>query len=315
MAIGGDQAGSIRMPAAFCGVFGLKPTYGLVPYSGVFEIEHTLDHVGPMAATATDTALLLQALAGPDGVDPRQAGVQAGDYLAGLDDGIAGLRIGVLAEGFDWPGADPEVGAAVRGTAAALTELGASVEDVSIPLHRDSPAIWRGIASEGTYVHVIRGNGQGIGTKGYYNGGLIDAFGRARARNANDLSVTVKSIALLGNYLHERYGGHYYAKARNLARVLTEAYDAALARVDLLVMPTTVMTATPLPAPEAPLEEQIQRAFEVNASTCGFNVTGHPAISIPCGSVGGLPVGLTAVGRIGADAAVLRFARTVETLR
>ncbi|HWM08162.1 MAG TPA: amidase [Solirubrobacteraceae bacterium] len=312
MAIGGDQAGSIRMPASFSGTYGLKPTYGLVPYSGVFEGEYTLDHVGPMAATVRDTALLLAAIAGPDGIDPRQVDVEVGDYAGALEQGVEGLRVGILAEGFDWPGAEPEVARAVRSAAEGLRELGAVVEDVSIPLHRDSPHIWRAIAAEGALVRVIRGNGQGVGTKGYYNTPLIDAFGRARARNANDFSVTVKYVVLLGEYLHERYGSHYYAKARNLSRRLAAAYDDALSRHDVLVMPTTVMRATPLPGPDASLEERVQRAFEVNDSTCGFDVTGHPAMSIPCARVGGLPVGLMAVGAPFAEATVLRVARACE---
>jgi amidase len=312
MAIGGDQAGSIRMPASFSGTYGLKPTYGLVPYSGVFEGEYTLDHVGPMAATVRDIALLLAAIAGPDGIDPRQPDVTVGDYVGALDQGVEGLRVGILAEGFEWPGAEPEVARAVRSAAEGLRELGAVVEDVSIPLHRDSPHIWRAIAAEGALVRVIRGNGQGVGTKGYYNTPLIDAFGRARARSANDFSVTVKYVVLLGEYLHERYGSHYYAKARNLSRRLAAAYDDALSRHDVLVMPTTVMRATPLPGPEAPLEELIRRALEVNDSTCGFDVTGHPAISIPCARVEGLPVGLMAVGPPFGEETVLRVARACE---
>jgi amidase len=312
MAIGGDQAGSIRMPASFSGTYGLKPTYGLVPYTGVFEGEYTLDHVGPMAATVRDIALLLEAIAGPDGIDPRQLDVRVGDYVGAVDRGVEGLRVGILAEGFEWPGAEPEVAHAVRSAAEGLRELGAVVEDVSIPLHRDSPHIWRGIAAEGALVRVLRGNGQGVGTKGYYNTPLIDAFGRARARNSGDFSVTVKYVVLLGEYLHERYGSHYYAKARNLSRRLAAAYDDALARHDVLVMPTTVMRATPLPGPDASLEEQVQRAFEVNDSTCGFDVTGHPAMSIPCARIDGLPVGLMAVGPSFGETAVLRLARACE---
>lgn len=314
MAIGGDQAGSIRMPASFCGTFGLKPTYGLVPYSGVFEGEYSMDHVGPMAATAENTALLLQAIAGPDGVDPRQCGVEAGDYLAQLHDGVEGMRVGILQEGFGWDGAEAEVADAVRTAAHGLRTMGASVEDVSIPLHLDSPSIWRGLIVEGSYVRVVRGNSQGVGTKGYYNTPLIDAFGRGRARNARDFSVTVKYSALLGAYLHEHYGSHYYAKARNLSRLLKEAYDAALADYDVLVMPTTVMRAPPLPAPDASLGELIRTAFEVNDSTCGFNVTGHPALSVPVAVVDGLPVGLMAVGSSFADATVLQFGQACEDL-
>ena len=124
MALGGDQAGSIRMPAAFCGCYGLKPTYGLVPYSGIFQSDRTLDHIGPMTRTVSDAAALLGAIAGPDGIDPRQLNTVLGDYEATLEDGIDGMRIGLLTEGFGWPNSEPDVDEAVRTTANQLTEQG-----------------------------------------------------------------------------------------------------------------------------------------------------------------------------------------------
>lgn len=312
MALGADQAGSIRMPAAWCGIYGLKPSYGLVPYTGCASIEYTLDHVGPMAANVRDVALLLGAIAGPDEFDPRQAGVVADDYLVELDAGIEGMRVGVLEEGFGWPGAEEEVESSVRAAADRLRELGASVEAVSVPLHRDSAAIWRGIGVEGNLLRQFRGSLMATGSRAWYDVALHDAFGRARARNANDLAHTAKSIALSGAYLHERYGGRFYAKARNLVPLLTRAYDDALARHDVLLMPATPMRATLLPGPEASLADLIRHAFEVNASVCGFNLTGHPAISIPIGPSGGLPIGLMAIGGRFADAQLLRFAQACE---
>jgi len=312
MALGADQAGSIRMPAAWCGIYGLKPTYGLVPYTGCCSIEYTLDHVGPMAASVTDTALLLQAIAGPDGFDPRQAGVAADDYRGRLEDGIEGMRVGVLSEGFGWPGAEEEVEAAVRQAAGRLSEVGAAVDEVSVPLHRDSAAIWRGVGVEGNLLREFRGSLLATGSKAWYDVALHDAFGRARARNANDLAHTAKSIALSGAYLHERYGGRFYGKARNLVPLLAGAYDEALATHDVLVMPATPMRATKLPEANAGLAELIRHAFEVNASVCGFNLTGHPAISIPVGPADGLPIGLMAIGARFEDAKLLRFARACE---
>ena len=114
MALGADQAGSIRMPASFSGVVGLKPTYSLVPYTGIAPIEAYFDHVGPMTSTVADNARLLQVIAGPDGIDPRQRDVRVGDYTAGIDAGVRGLRIGLLREGFGQPGGEPDVDAQVR---------------------------------------------------------------------------------------------------------------------------------------------------------------------------------------------------------
>nr|NIS36465.1 amidase [Actinomycetota bacterium]NIU22351.1 amidase [Actinomycetota bacterium]NIV58916.1 amidase [Actinomycetota bacterium]NIW32916.1 amidase [Actinomycetota bacterium] len=128
MAIGGDQGGSIRMPAAWCGVYGLKPTHGLVPYTGVFPIELTLDHCGPMANSVGDVARLLAAIAGPDGLDPRQIGTRTQDYLAELEAGAGGMRVALLTEGFERPESEPVVDKKVRAAAKALEKAGATVE-------------------------------------------------------------------------------------------------------------------------------------------------------------------------------------------
>jgi amidase len=312
IALGGDQAGSIRTPSSFCGAYGLKPTYGLVPYTGVGSIERTVDHIGPITGTVQDLALALEAIAGPDGLDPRQVDVRVDDYTGTLEHGIEGLRVGMLEEGFGWRGADPVVEDTVRATADRLQELGATVESVSVPMHRESVHIWSGIYIEGNLVNQIRGNTQGIGAKGFYNTTLIDAFRRARRQGGADFSVTVKFVVLLGEYLHERYGGHYYAKARNLATTLTRAYDEALATYDVLVMPTTPIRAPKLPDPGASPQEIAEQALEVYAAMCGFDVSGHPAISIPVGPVDGLPVGFMAIGRTFGDATLLRLARACE---
>src|SRR3954470_6961040 len=146
MAIGGDQGGSIRMPASFSGCYGMKPTHGLVPYTGTMPIEATIDHVGPMTATVADTALLLEAIAGVDGLDPRQYNVRVDKYTAALGRGVAGMRIGVVTEGFGHAVSEPDVDQKVRQGAERLRTLGATVEEVSIPMHLDGPAMWTAIA-------------------------------------------------------------------------------------------------------------------------------------------------------------------------
>src|SRR5271169_6826971 len=143
MAIGGDQAGSIRIPASFCGIVGLKPTFGLVPYTGIAPLEMTLDVCGPMTANVRDNALLLEVIAGPDGIDSRQKrGVAAGHYIAALDGGVKGLRIGVLKEGFGLRNSEPDVDARVRDAAQRFARLGAIVEDVSVPTHTQGFPVW-----------------------------------------------------------------------------------------------------------------------------------------------------------------------------
>ncbi|TCJ18904.1 amidase [Rubrobacter taiwanensis] len=313
MAIGGDQGGSIRIPSSWCGAYGLKPTRGLVPYTGIFPIELTLDHTGPIAATVEDVALLLAAIAGEDGLDPRQRDVQVGDYTGALEGGAEGLRVGVVPEGFGWPGVSEEdVDRMVREAVRKFGEIGAKVGEVSIPMHRDGIHIWNAIAVEGATALMVRGNSMGTNWTGHYTTSLLDAYARGRITRGGDLSDTVKLVVLLGQYMQDAYHGRYYAKAQNLARRLTAAYDEALSEVDLLAMPTLPMKATPIPPPDAPREEVVARALEMIPNTAPFDVSGHPAMNVPCGLSDGLPVGLMLVGRRWEEATVLRAARAFE---
>ena len=310
LAIGGDQGGSIRMPSCWCGIYGLKPTYGLVPYTGIFPIELTLDHTGPMARTVADLALLLEVIAGPDGLDPRQsAGLKGEAYTRALPGDVRGLRLGIVQEGFGWEGlSEKDVDDCVTEAAQAFERLGAEVRTVSIPRHRDGRHVWSAIAIEGSTMLMVLGNGMGTNWKGHYTTSLLDAYARGRLTRANDLSETVKLVMLLGRYMQDHYHGRYYAKAQNLARSLTAAYDAALRNCDLLVMPTLPLKATPIPPAGASREEYTDRALQMLPNTCPFDVTGHPALNVPCGMSGGLPVGMMLIGRIGDDATVLRAA-------
>src|SRR3954466_12865191 len=252
MALGGDQGGSIRMPAAYCGIYGMKPTHGLVPYTGVMPIELTLDHTGPMTATVEDNALLLEVLAGPDGLDPRQYGGPAKPYRDAIGRGATGLRIGVVDEGFGLPVSNESSDALVREAGERFRGLGATVERVSIPLHSLGLAIWLPVAAEGAKMQMMLGNGFGFNWQGLYVNSLLDAHSNWRNR-ADELSDTLKNTMLLGHYMVTRYRGHYYAKAQNLVRRLRRAYDDVLARYDLLLMPTLPMAATPLPEADAPV--------------------------------------------------------------
>ena len=313
MAIGGDQGGSIRMPASWCGIYGHKPTYGLVPYTGIMPIEITLDHTGPMTRNVHDAALLLEVLAGPDGLDPRQqAGLQGQAYTQTLSGDIGGLRIGVVEEGFGWDVSEPDVDDSVREAAQAFEKLGATVTPVSLPWHRDGRHVWNSIATEGPTLLMVEGGGMGTNWKGHYTTSLLDAAARGRLTRPNDLSETVKMVILLGRYMQEHYHGHYYAKAQNMARALGAAYDAALQEYDLLLMPTLPMKATKIPGPDASREEYVQRALEMLHNTCPFDVTGHPALTAPCAVSEGLPVGMMLIGRHGDDATVLRAADAFE---
>jgi amidase len=296
MAIGGDQGGSIRIPASYCGIYGMKPTHGLVPYTGVMPIEATIDHTGPMTGNVADNALLLEVLAGADGLDPRQYGAKAAPYTKALDKGAQGLRIGVLKEGFAIAGMQTAVADAVMKGASRFEAMGAVVEEVSLPEHMIAAAIWNPVCLEGFTAQMMHGNGMGFNWKGQYDVGLIDAHAAWRNK-ADDLSETLKLCMLAGQWGLTHYRGRYYAKAQNIARTIKAAYDRTFASYDLLLMPTLPCVATKLPEKDAPLAEIIARAFEMVGATCQFDVTGHPAMSIPCGDVDGLPVGMMLVAR------------------
>jgi amidase len=312
MALGGDQGGSIRIPAAFCGIYGMKPTHGLVPYTGIMPIELTLDHTGPMTATVEDNALLLEVLAGPDGLDPRQhAGAGAKPYREALARGAGGLRIAVVEEGFGHSQSLPQLDAIVRDAAERLKGLGATVEAVSIPMHRHGAAIWLAIAAEGALMQMMLGNGFGFNWQGLYVTSMLDFHSAWRTR-ADELSDTLKNTMLLGHYMVTRYRGHYYAKAQNLVRRLRRAYDEVLARYDLLLMPTLPIVATPLPEANAPVAEILQRGFEMLANTAQFDCTHHPAMSLPCGLLDGLPVGMMLVAKAFDEETIYRAAAAFE---
>ncbi len=315
LAIGGDQGGSIRIPSSYCGAVGHKPTYGLVPYTGVFPIELTLDHTGPIGRSAADVALLLEVLAGPDGLDPRQPpGLRSEAYSKRLTGDASGLRIGIVNEGFAWPNSEPDVDAMVRQAAQRLGRAGATVNEISIPLHRDGVHIWNAIAVEGATMLMVAGNSMGTNWKGHYTTSLLDFYGRSRRVRANDLSETVKLVILLGQYMQDNYQGRYYAKAQNLARTLRAAYDEALKGVDLLLMPTLPLKATLLPAPDASREEYVARALEMISNTCPFDVTGHPATTVPVGMSASLPVGMMLIGRHWEDGTALRAADALQKI-
>jgi amidase len=311
MAIGGDQGGSIRIPASFCGIYGMKGTFGLVPYTGVMPIEITIDHTGPMTRNVRDNALLMEVLAGADGLDPRQGTPKLSNYTEALGGGARGLRIGIVKEGFGHANSERDVDSKVKDGAKLFQKLGATVEEVSLPMHLLAPAIWLPIAAEGATEFMMKGNGMGTNWRGLYTTSLLDAHSGWKHR-ADELSDSLKITMLLGQYFSKHYRGHYYAKAQNLNRKLRAAYDAVLANYDLLLMPTLPMKATPLPPADAPRELYIQRAFEMVANTAPFDASGHPAMSLPCGMSDGLPIGLMLIGKWYDEPTIYRAAAAFE---
>ncbi|KEA63045.1 Amidase [Marinobacterium lacunae] len=312
MAIGGDQGGSIRIPSAFCGTYGMKPTHGLVPYTGIMPIEATVDHTGPITDTVYDNALMLEVIAGADGLDPRQYSPRVAAYTEALDKGVQGMKIGILTEGFQLPNLDAGVDAKVREAIARLEQLGAIVSEVSVPEHGLAGALWSPIGCEGLTAQMMHGNGMGFNWEGLYDVGLLDKHALWRD-NADALSPSLKICMLIGQYGLQRYNGRYYAKAQNLARKARAGYQRALESYDLLVMPTVPITAPPLPEQGCSITDYISRAFEMIGNTAPQDITGNPAMSLPCGMVDGLPVGMMLVGRHYAESTIYQAASAFET--
>ena len=283
-AMGSDTGGSIRHPAAYCGVVGLKPTYGRVSRRGVFPLSWTMDHCGPLARSVRDAALALRAVAGHDPLDPGSAAVPVPDYLADIEVGVAGLRIGVPRAWFAaLPGADPQALAAIKRTAALLREAGARVEDVALPDFALFAACGRVIlAAEAFAVHArdLRERPRDYGRV---------AFQRLA------LGATITAPELV--------------QAMRLRRELTDAVSDALARHDALLTANVLIPAPRFDAlPDA-------MAAAAPMQMIQFNVTGHPALALPVGlHESGLPLGVQLAGRAFDEATLLRIGRAVERL-
>ena len=315
MAIAGDQGGSVRIPSCWSGVVGIKASYGVVPYTGAFPIEYTLDHLGPVARTVTDVALLLDVIAGPDGVDDRQLSAPSGvDYTAGLDRDPADLRIGVVTEGFDHPAGEAAVDGTVRAALARLEAAGAELREIALPEHAWAPAVWSVIATEGAAWQMLRGNGYGLNHRGRYNPEIMQAFAEGWRRHGDEVSHSVKFVALCGQYTLNLLGGSCYAKAQNLRPLVKAAYDRALESCDVLCYPTLPMMPTILPAADCSIAEYVARALEMVPNTLPCSITGHPVVNVPAGSSDGLPVGMSFVARYWEETTALAAAKTYESL-
>ena len=311
MAIGCDQGGSIRMPSSVCGIYGMKPTWGLVPYTGIMPIEIFIDHAGPMTASVADNALLLEVIAGDDGFDPRIKAPKPSKYTEALGHDIKGLKIGLLKEGFAHENMDAAVRSSVEKAAKRFRELGAIVDEVSVPMHAMAGAIWTPIGTEGMAQTMMYGDGFGLSRSDLYATSLM-GFHRGWRGQADLLSDSTKGLLLLGTYINQQFGPRYYGKAVNISRRLRAAYDAVLADYDLLLMPTIPSRVSPLPTPETSRQEAAARSFGMILNTAAFNITHHPAMSVPCGMVDGLPVGMMLVGRHFDERTIYRAAHAFE---
>ena len=323
LALGSDQGGSVRIPAAWSGVVGLRPSYGLVPYTGLAATEMTMVAVGPLANSVEDIARALNVLAGPDLLDPRQRGIVSPDvdYLSSIGTGAAKARIAVVRESFNqapwrdlgFPGSERVVDQKVRAALERLQASGATVEEVSVPAHLDGVHVFNAMYNEGNAAMVLA-NAIGTNFMGYYNTELMEAYGRSWRSDPNSLSPARKSVLITAEFLRRRHHGRYYAQAQNVRDRIRAGYDDVLKRYDVMVTPTVPFRATPIPPADLPPDKNVAYAMQMIANTCQSGVTGHPAISVPCGISDGLPIGLQIIGRHLDDWTVLRIADAIERL-
>ncbi len=309
--LGSDTGGSIRQPASFCGVVGLKPTYGRVSRYGLIAFGSSLDQIGPITTTVADAAAVLQVIAGHDPADATCVREPVPDFSAAVaeaagEDHARGLRIGVPAEYFA-EGLDPEVEAAVRSALALYAEHGAELVPVTLPHVDKAVAAYYVIATAECSSNLARFDGVRFGHRSEQGGSIEQLVSRSRAEGFGD---EVKRRIMLGTFvLSSGYYEAFYDKALRVRRLIQQGFNAALERVDVLACPTAPTTAFRLGEKAAdPLQ-----MYLADICTLAVNLAGLPAISIPCGfDSGGLPIGLQLIAPLFDEVGLLRAAQRYE---
>jgi len=306
-ALGSDTGGSIRQPAALCGVVGLKPTYGRVSRYGLVAFASSLDQIGPITKDVADAAVLLNAIAGHDPLDSTSADVPVPDYTRVFKKkDLKKLRVGVPQQYFA-EGLDPEVDAAVRAAIEVLKDQGAEITDVDLPTTDKAIATYYLIATAEASSNLARYDGVKYGLRSKQTKDLLDMYMKTRQEG---FGPEVKRRIMLGTYaLSAGYYDAYYAKAQAVRTLIRRDFEAAFQEVDLIVTPVT-------PTPAFKLGEKLQDPLQMYLSdiyTISVNLAGNPAISVPCGfSKSGLPIGMQLVGRPFEEDVMIRGAYAYE---
>jgi len=310
LALGSDTGGSIRCPASFCGVVGLKPTYGLVSRYGLVAYANSLEQIGPMACNVKDTALLLDVISGPDKRDSTQVGSDGG-YLDSIEAGakdLKGLRVGVPREFFgEGEGIiDPDVEKSVHDGLSIFEDLGAEVTEVQLPNTKYALAAYYIIAMSEASSNLARFDGLRYGLRFEKDMDWHTTFSEIRAKGFGE---EVKRRILLGTYaLSAGYYGKYYIKALTVRTMIKNDFDSALKGTDVLVAPT-------MPFPAFKLGEKVNdplSLYMADVNTVPINLAGVPSISITCGYSGKLPIGLQVIGRSFEEGTILKAAYAFE---
>jgi aspartyl-tRNA(Asn)/glutamyl-tRNA(Gln) amidotransferase subunit A len=304
-ALGSDTGGSIRQPAAYCGIVGLKPTYGLVSRFGLVAFASSLDQIGPLTKNVEDSAYVLQAIAGYDPMDSTSANVEIPDYIGALSGDVKGLRIGVPKE-YLGQGIDPKVKEAVLAALQQFESLGATWEEVSLPHTEYAVATYYLLASSEASSNLARFDGVRYGVRTDNPENLIDLYRKSRSQGFGD---EVKRRIMLGTYaLSSGYYDAYYLKAQKVRTLIKQDFDSVFENYDLIIGPTAPTTAFRI-------GEQVGDPLTMylnDICTIPVSLAGVPAISVPCGFADGLPVGLQIIGKAFDERTVLRAAHAFE---
>ena len=304
-ATGTDTGGSIRQPAAFCGITGLKPTYGRVSRWGVIAYASSLDQAGPMAQTAEDAAHLLQAMAGFDHRDSTSINQPVPDYLAQINGSIKGLKIGICTEYFD-AGLDDDVRTAVMAAAKTLESMGAILSEVSLPNTQHAIPAYYVIAPAECSSNLSRYDGVRFGYRCADPESIEDLYKRSRSEG---FGREVKSRIMVGTFaLSAGYYEAYYRKAQQIRRLISRDFSQAFGQVDYILGPTTPSTAFKL---GEKVDDQVAMYLQ-DIYTIAVNLAGLPAISIPAGQSQGLPIGLQLIGRHLDEGGLLKVAHNFQ---
>jgi amidase len=313
IALGVDQGGSGRIPAAWCGIVSIKPTHGLVPSFGIVYMDHTIDYICPMAKTVEEVALTLEVIAGEDPNDPQwvRGPIRVEKYTEALGADISGIRIGIVKEAFQWDSSEEEVNQAVWKAIRHLEELGTNAQELSLPLIKDGWAIEMSILSQ-AITNMVESDQEGCSHGGNYNLSWNEAYGKFRRARANEFPPLIKLLLVLGKYLRREYYSKYYVKAQILRRMLRDEINKALETVDVLLMPTVPMRPLKLKEDKMGIKEFAERLGDLPNNTCPFNLSGHPAITIPCGPPDSLPIGLQLASKHFTESLLFRIAHVFE---
>ncbi len=305
--LGSDTGGSIRQPASFCGVVGLKPTYGRVSRWGLVAFASSLDQVGPFTTSVADAAELLQVIAGADPRDSTCLKAPVPDYRAALQQPVAGLRVGIVRECFEAEGLDPEVKASVMAAAEQLQALGCELVEVSCPRFNDGIATYYVIAPSEASANLARYDGVKYGHRAEGAASLAEMTARSRAEGFGD---EVQRRILIGTYaLSAGYVDAFYKKAQQVRTLIRRDFDRAFETVDVLLTPTSPTTAFRFGAhSEDPLAMYLADLLTIPA-----NMAGLPAISVPCGfDRQGLPIGVQLITGVLQEERLLQVAHHYE---